>query len=225
MTGTPARSTNRRWTDHDTALWHACDVDQKLRTGRRSDLPLVAVPFALSLGDQREQIVASGRFEMATWEAVGDGSYMHKSGFFLGAGGPALALGAAFLGANAIGNAARKNKARRDQEPRWVWGTKGDLHVGTHGFYLLTPAALLTWGWHAIDSAQIAAPATLWIQGRSTTGPTSLMIRSIWAELAFLLWSRARNPRHPQLIDRSWLPAGWAAWARTHGEIPGVGAH
>ena len=222
MTGPAKRTASRRWTDHDTALWYACDIDDKLRTGRRAELPRVAMPFAMKIGGRQEQILASGSFQLADWTAVGNGQYDRNSGFFIGAGAPALAVGAVFLGANAIGNSVRKNRARRDMEPRWVWRRNGDVHVGTHGFYLQSPAGLNPWGWHALDAVQVAAPATLWIQGQSTGGPASWLLRTIWAELAFLLWTRDRNPHHPQLSAHSWLPDGWARWARTQGRIPGI---
>ena len=216
------RPRQKEWTDHDSALWYTWDILTKLHQGESQSLPLVAVPFAMQLGGYDERILASHEYAMAEWSAVGDGSYLHNGGFLLATGGPGVALSAAVLGARAIGNAKRKRQAIADSQPRWVWNTRGCIHVSTHGFYLQTPNGLLPWSWPPIDMTQMVAPATVWIQGQSDRGRISWLIRSIWAELVFVLWALARNPHHPQLIDGSWLPPGWPAWAAEKAHSAGL---
>ena len=64
---------------------------------------------------------------------------------------------------------------------------------------------MLSWGWHAIDAAQLLEDDLLLCQGRSTGGDTSFMLRTESAQLTFCLWAAHRNPNHPQvavLLDR-----------------------
>jgi hypothetical protein len=58
---------------------------------------------------------------------------------------------------------------------------------------------VLSWGWHAIDAAQLLEDDLLLCQGRSTTGETSFMLRTESAQLTFCLWAAHRNPTHPQV--------------------------
>lgn len=213
---TPTASV-RRWTDHDTALWHTCDVLAKLRLGQAQALPVLAVPFAMKLGGHEEWILASGNYKWARWAALSDGSYLHNDSVFFATGGVGMALTAAFIGTRSIGNARRKRRAREDATPRWVWGNPGQIHVGTHGFYLQSTTGLVSWDWGSIDMLQIDAPATIRMQGRGDSGPVNWMLTSIWAELVFVLWASTRNPNHPQLIDGSWLPTDWNGWASRQG--------
>ena len=210
----------RKWTHHDTALWHTCDILNKVRQKQVSALPLLSVSFGLQLGGRAERVVASGRFRRAAWTAISDGSYMRNESVFVATGGAGIALTAAFLGGRAIGNARRKRRARDEAMPRWVRAEPGLIHVSTHGFYFQSSTGLVSWDWGSIDVIQVTAPGTVQMDGRSSDGPVKWLINSIWAELIFVLWAADRNPHHSQLISESWLPVEWKAWAASQGRAP-----
>jgi hypothetical protein len=214
------RNDVRAWGPYDTALWHTCAVLNALQRDTVAALPVVGVPFAMQLGGQQERIFGSGEMTLLAWDSPGDGSYYQSGGFFLATGRGGLALTAGAAGVRAIRNAARKREAAALAEPRWMPIDSGLVHVGSHGFYLQSANGLFAWDWNSIDSAQVVEMSKLWIQGQSSSGPISWTLQSHWAELAFVLWATVRNPRHPQLIDGSWLPQHWLHWAAGQGYPP-----
>ena len=211
------RKSIRSWGPYDTALWHTCAVLAAVRANRLEGLPQIGVPFAMQMGGCDERIFGSGEMVLSEWDAPGDGSYQHSGGFFMATGKGGLALTAGVAGMQAIGNASRRRRAAAAAQPRWLPVDHGLIHVGTHGYYLQTPNGFHPWNWESLDSAQVVDMAKVWLQGRSVNGPVSWLIDSHFAELTFVLWALARHPRHPQLIDGSWLPPNWAPWAADQG--------
>lgn len=214
------------WSQHDTAVWHACDIASALLMARIHERTVIATPFRPHLGSQEsplageERVLALGGFELLTHRAVGDGSYVHDGGFFLAAGRGGLGLSAGVLAGRAIGNSRRRARAAADTVPRWVPDDGGTLWASTHGFYLQTPRGLFGWPWAPIVSAQLVGPGALHVQGHSVGGPVSWVLRSDWAELVFVLWAMHVHPGHPQLVNGGWLPPQWGARCEAAGHTP-----
>lgn len=114
----------------------------------------------------------------------------------------------------------RRRQALAAAQPRWLPMDHGLIHVGSHGFYLQTPTGFHAWGWGSVHSGQVIDAGKTWVQGRSERGPISWVIDSHFVELTFVLWATVCNPRHPQLIDGSWLPPHWMPWATAQGYPP-----
>lgn len=212
----------RTWGPYDSAMWHTCAVFNAAQQGEIELIRGIGVPFALRRPDLGERILGSGEMTLSSFTAPGDGSYNHSGGFFMatGAGGLALTAGAAAI--RAMGNSSRRRHAHAMAQPRWMPVDNGLLHISTHGFYLQTIRGMHRWGWESIDSAQVIGVGTVWIQGTSEDGPISWIIQSHWGELLFLLWALALVPQHPQLLDGSWIPPHWVAWATEQGYTPPV---
>jgi hypothetical protein len=83
------------------------------------------------------------------------------------------------------------------------------MFVSTHGFYLRSAGGLYPWSWGAVMAAELVAPATVQVHGEAQTGPVSWLLRSVWAELLFVLWALAVHPHHPQLASGAWMPPAW----------------
>ncbi|WP_298458746.1 hypothetical protein [uncultured Cellulomonas sp.] len=201
-----------QYSDHDAAIWHTRAMLQSLADGRPETLPHVPTTFPPGLGavDGGERVLARGPFQLLTFRPIGDGTVQSGGrGFFFAAGRGGLAATAAVAGYRALADRNRRQAAAEDAVPRWVVDAAGTAFVSTHGVYLDTGHALLPWAWPHVDSMELAAPGAVHLRGRSEQGPVSWIIRSDWAELAFVLWCLARHPAHPQLASGGWIPAGW----------------
>jgi hypothetical protein len=85
----------------------------------------------------------------------------------------------------------------------------GALCVSAQGMYLDTAGGLYPWSWPELSRAELAGPGALAFSGNSVHGPISWQLVSEFAELAFLCWAVACHPRHPQLVNGTWVRAGW----------------
>ena len=81
----------------------------------------------------------------------------------------------------------------------WDAGENVEVTITSHEVIMRSWTQVLSWGWHAIDAAQLIEDDLLLCQGRSTTGETSFMLRTEAAQLTFCLWAAHRNPNHPQV--------------------------
>jgi hypothetical protein len=81
----------------------------------------------------------------------------------------------------------------------WDQGEQVEVTTTSHDVIMRSWTQVLSWGWHAIDAAQLLECDLLLCQGRSTTGETSFMLRTDAAQLTFCLWAAHRNPTHPQV--------------------------
>lgn len=207
----------RSWTDHDTALWHACEAAFDLLAGRP---PLqhsqVLAPFPEAFAAD-ERFWASGPFELAEMRAHGDGSYMQNTGFFFATGAAGLAATAAVAATRAAGNSARRNAAAAALVPRWTTIDHGVVFVSFYGFYLHTPRGVFRWSFDAVTAGEMVGPRLWHLYGDSDNGPVSWILGSDWAELAFVTWALRKHPRHPQLLEGGWLPPDWLNWCVSQG--------
>ena len=67
---------------------------------------------------------------------------------------------------------------------------------------------------------QLAAFGCVIVNGRSSRGPLTWRAVTDCAELLVVLWAINGHPQHPQLVDGSWMPAGWIPWAAAQGYPP-----
>ena len=208
--------TQREWSQHDAALWHTCEIAVDLVAGNRPRPAMeVLTPFPLRLGPD-ERVWASGEFQVADFRAVGDGSYVHNSGFFLGRGIVGLAGSVAFLAGQAAVNKSRRDAAAEAAAPRWVVVDQGLVYLTAYGCYLAS-GGLGTWPYRAISGGEMVGPREFNFYGQTPQGPVNLILVSDWAELAFITWALAVHPRHPQLLGGGWLPPDWLAWCASQG--------
>jgi hypothetical protein len=197
-------------------MWRTCHIATDL-VNRVVPEYRVATLFPLRSG---ELAFAEGAVVIDSFHAIGDGSYSTSSTVVAGTGSFGLALGVATIAGSAIGNASRRARAIANATPMWRPHVRGSVVVTSQGFYLLDQTGKYDWDWASIELMQVAGFSCVVMQGRSTTGPVTWRITSDWAELIFILWAMYRHPQHPQLIDQSWIPAGWAAWAEQQGYRP-----
>lgn len=209
----------REWMPADSALWRTCHIVHDISERR---VPEYRVPTLFPMAPN-EISFTNGPIIIDEFRADGDGSYVHSTGFAFGTGVFGLALAAASIAGNASANASRRAQAQADAAVAWRPEFRGDVVVTSQGFYLLGPSGLLRWDWHSIDLMQVVSHSTVVLQGRSNRGPVVWRIFSDWAELVFVLWAMARHPQHPQLLDGTWLPAGWAEWSTAQGYPPHPG--
>ncbi len=192
-------------TEHNVALWFTECIVETLRARRFDELQPVASPFPPALG-AGEVMLAEGPFELSTFRAVGDGSYVQRSAAVLPIGGGGLGLAAGALVAQGVVNRRRRAAAAAAATPRWVVDDGGMLWVATHGFYLQTARGLYPWPWQSIASAELFGPGQVHLHGTSDGGQISWIIGSKWAELLFALWAMVRHPCHPQFVTGTWAP-------------------
>lgn len=201
----------------DSALWTTCKIVSALR---RREIPDVRVATLFPL-NENEIAFAEGPVHVDEFTTAGNGSYVTRTTFVGGTGLFGLALGAATLGASAAGNASRRAAAQAAATAQWRPVVQGSVVVTSRGFYLLDQKGKYDWDWGSIDLMQVAGFTSLVMQGRTSTGrQLAWRISSDWSELIFVLWAMARHPEHPQLLDGSWIPEGWAAWAAAQGYAP-----
>lgn len=196
------------WTDHDSAVWHTCDIASRLLGDGLDKRPAVPSPFPPQLAEG-ERLLVEGAYDLSTYRPVGDGSHTPSSGVFLATGRTGLALTAGFAVVRAAGNRRRAEHAWQDAQPRWVVDERGALWVSTAGFYLHTPNGLRPTPWRSVRAATLAGPGAVQLHLTSRDGEQSWLIQSWWAELMFVLWALAVHPGHPTLQAGAWLPPGW----------------
>lgn len=210
------------WSEHDSALWHACDIATAVLNGAVAARTPVAAPFPPQISDD-EVVLVHGGFELSTYRATAAPVAPATSGSILATGRMGLALTAGAAMARASAQRRRLEAEREAARPRWVVDDVGGLWVSTSGFYLETPRGLLPRAWGSVRSAVLHEPGVVQLHVTSPAGETSWMLRSHWAELLFVLWAIAVHPAHPSLATAAWLPegftrrcevAGYAAWPR-----------
>ena len=208
----------RPWLPADTALWTTCRIVTDIRSGR---VPDERVPTYFPLRDG-EVPFAGGIVSVDEFRAAGDGSYSTSNAFAFGTGTLGLALAATTLAVNSSNNNARRAQAEADAQVTWRPQVRGQIVVTDQGFYLVDQFGVFPWDWNSIDMMQLAAFGCVIVSGRSTRGPLTWRVVTDWAELVFVLWATNRHPQHPQLVDGSWMPAGWIPWATAQGYPPAL---
>lgn len=173
-----------------------------------ASLPTVHAPFPPQFAAD-ERLWAVGPFRLHDFRALGDGTYMQDQSWAFGTGVLGVGLMAATWGTRIIGNNRRRAEAEAAMVPRWVEIDAGELHAGTHGFYLRSPQGFGAWSWPSIFSAEMLGPGWLRFDGDARHGPVNWSVVSDWAELLFLTWAAARHPQHPQLVNGTWWPGIW----------------
>ncbi|MBB2923746.1 hypothetical protein [Cellulomonas cellasea] len=202
------RSDDAPYSRHDAAIWYTHRIVAAAEAGDVEALPRIATPFPPRHAVD-EVVVASGRVDVMTWRALGNGSYVHNGGFFFATGAAGLAATALFAGAQAVGNSARRSQAAAAATPRWVHDWSAQLSVSTHGFYFENATGLLPWGFADVDAMELVGPGAVSMRGSSTTGPISWILLTDWAELLLVFWALVRHRQHPQYVSGSWVPPGW----------------
>ena len=219
MAGQP----QREWTDNDQALLYTVHLVADLLADRPMRPAPVRTPFPPQYA-REEQYLASSNFTLYSYRGLGDGSYMHDSSFFFATGSGGLAATAGFAAARALGNSRRRNQAARDAVARWLPRHTGEVTVSDHGVYFRNLQDFFAWHWGAIDSAEMMGFNQLVIAAPSTAGTMHWMLESLYAELVFALWAKARHPSHSQLVTGDWLPENWLRWATDMGQRPAIEA-
>jgi hypothetical protein len=152
---------------------------------------------------------------------VGDGSYSTSGFMAMGTGKLGLGMLAASAVGSSVGNARARRRAAEAATPMWRPVDQGGVHVSLHGFYLTDGHhGFRRFGWHHIVQASVVEPGCLHFHATTDEGPADFLLRSDWAELAFVLWALARNPHHPQLLARSWIDPAFPARCQQHGYAP-----
>lgn len=214
----------RTWTHADQALLYTCHLVADRLAGRPMQPAQMSVPFPPQLGHD-ERYLAADSFTLSLFQAVGDGSYEHDSGFFFATGKAGLAATAGLAAARAVGNSNRRNQAAQDAVARWVPRYTGGITVSDHGIYFKTFEDFFSWDWGTLQSAEIQGFNTVLLAAPTSDGRTAhWLLQSPYAELAFVLWATERYPRHPQLDNLQWLPPNWVPWAREQGHLPALGS-
>ena len=195
-----------QWTELDEVLWHTCaivsdSVDGKLRA-RPPIASLVALP-------PDEQVLATGNATRLVFSAPGDGTYRHSSVALFGS--PAFVVGG--LAANAMLNSARRNRAAQDAVRRWLPDAGGHITITDRRFVFHPPGRPgNSVHFSAATVTDLAGPDLFYLQFPTDDGRVlDLQFHTPWAALLLVLTGVWSNPRHPRLLDGSWLPAGWAA--------------
>ncbi|MFJ6000848.1 hypothetical protein [Arthrobacter sp. NPDC092385] len=205
------------WSARDDALWMTAELALLMHQGRLKQRQAVPVPFAMQ-HSQDEAPLAFGPFRLSSYEAWGDGSYVHDSSFVVARGRGAVPLMLGLGAAAALGNAGRRRRAAALAQPRWTPIDSGTVTVSDYGFYLHTQTSVLPRRWNSIQMATLIGPGALQVMGRSTSGSVNWILESDWAELVFLFWATVRCPGHEQLQGRTWLPDEWVTKAFVHSQ-------
>lgn len=199
-------SNHVEWTDHECALWRTCEI---VRDVVEHDAWPEAIPvgFARQIAHD-EWIFLHGDYRRSWHGSAGDGSYQ-KSTFFLGGFSPmGIALGAATLGASAMGNSSRKARARREATEQWRPFDAGHLYISTLGFYLDPGNGMFAFPYHSLLRADLGGPGVLVVTISMDNGTQQqFAVTTLWAELIFVAWARSFCPTHPSLRDLGFLPA------------------
>ncbi|MEU5190443.1 hypothetical protein AB0G83_25355 [Streptomyces klenkii] len=200
--GTPIPAQTVPWSPLDEYLWYSCEIIADLVEGRLEQRALIASTARLQHG---ERVLAVGPAQRGSWRALGDGSYMHQSGFAFGNPGFVLTS----LAATAISNSARRNRAARDAQPRWVLEGPGEVTVTTRRMHFSHPVHELYWDWDAsgLRAIDLIAPDAVEVAFIDNNNTHNLArVHTSWASLIFALTARTSFPAHPRLLTQGWLP-------------------
>ena len=196
------------WSEHDAALWHTCDLATAVLTGSIAARAPLASPFPPQLATG-ELLLVHGGFELSTYRPLPAAAAPAAGSSFLATGRVGLALTAGAAVARASAERRRREAEAEASRPRWVVDDVGGLWVSTAGFYLETDRGLHPRAWESVRSMVLHAPGVVQLHLTSTTGETSWLVRSHWAELMLVLWALAVHPAHPSLVGAAWLPEGF----------------
>ncbi|MEV7288258.1 hypothetical protein AB0O01_27480 [Streptomyces sp. NPDC093252] len=187
------------WSPLDDYLWHTCDILADVLEGQVARRPVVATTTRLHQG---ERTLAVGPGQRMTWRPLGNGEYVQSDLIVFGS--PAVVIGS--LVGSALGNAARRNQAARDAQPRWVLDGPGEVTLTLHRLHFAHPAELNV-SWQALTSIDLVAPDVFQTTFLNHHGAQSTVrIQTPWASLAFALAAVIAFPTHPRLLNRGWLP-------------------
>lgn len=190
------------WSALDEYLWFTCDIVADLIEGRLDQRPLVPTRARVRPG---ERVLAVGHGQRHTWRGLGDGRYTQTSVFAYGS--PVFVLGS--LAGNAMGNAARRNNAARDAQPRWVVEGSGEVTITPAAVYFGHPTYWLSLYWEGLETIDLVAPDVVQASFRNTHqngSYTTVRLCTPWASLIFVLAGLGCFTAHPQLLGRGWLP-------------------
>ena len=214
----------RSWTDADQALLYTCHLAGDRLAGRPMRPASVAAPFPPRFSAQ-ERYLATGQFTLSIYDAPGDGTYQHNSGFFFATGRAGLAATAGVAATRAIGNSRRRKQAAQATIAHWLPRYNGILTVSDLGTYMRTMQDFIAWDWAMVESAEVVAFNNVVVAAPTADGRLAhWLLQSPFAELTFLLWATDRYPAHPQLSGHRWLPPNWVPWAREQGHPPALEA-
>lgn len=218
MPGTPASAPGPSgpWTPRDQTLLRTAQIMYAIEHGEYDRIDGIPVDFGLAGDYPDNRIVLAAPFEVLSFEAVGDGSYQHDSGFFFATGQVGLAITAGAAIGRAVGNSRRRQQAAQAATPQWHVIDQGMVHVNQFGLYLRTPTDLLEWDWESIITGRMIERGQFAMLGESAQGRVNYVIVSDAAELIFAFWATVRQPQHPQLAQRIWLLPEWVAHHRAH---------
>jgi hypothetical protein len=211
------------WTEHEVMLWETARIVGAILRGET--LSSKHCNFALSLSDDfSEALLATGGFQRDWLGAIGDGTYRTNTTVVGGFSPVGVMLGAATLGASALGNASRKSKAAADASIVWRQLDSGWLHVSTRGFYLETRSQLHPFAFWSIQRIDLlGAGAVQWSAASCNGTVQTYRLSSVCAELAFVLWALARCPTHHQFLGMTWLPQAFMERVRFAGVVDALG--
>ena len=102
------------WTPRDESLLRTAFAVHCILTDHFDEVPGIPVPFAVPGQFPQNRVIATAPFTLYSFQAAGDGSYVHDNGFFFATGEYGLALTAGVGLARAIGNSQRRNAAQAD---------------------------------------------------------------------------------------------------------------
>jgi hypothetical protein len=201
--GTPygAGAPGPAWSQLDEHLWHTCDIVADVIEGRLDRRPLTPTSARIDPGDR---VLAVGPGERLTWRGIGNGRYTHTS--VVAVGSPGFVFGSVV--GNALGNVARRKAAESAAAPRWVVEGAGEVTVTTRKIYLAHPVHWLDLVYSGLSTIDLAAPDIFQTSFHNTNGGGELtvLVRTPWASLLFVMAALAAFPAHPRLLGRGWLP-------------------
>ncbi|MGP4086778.1 hypothetical protein [Streptomyces sp. KR55] len=188
------------WSPLDEYLWHPCDILADVLEGQLARRPVVATTARLQHGDRA---LAVGPGQRLTWRALGDGSYKRSN--IIAFGRPGFVIGA-LVGA-VLGDSARRRRAARAAQPRWVPDGTGEVTLTLQKLHFANAACELDLDWRGLSAVELVTADVFQTSFVNTGGShTTVRVRTPWASLAFALAAITAFPAHPRLLSRGWLP-------------------
>lgn len=197
------------WTPRDETLLRTASILEAIASDRFGTIDALLVPFAVDGQWPDNKIIAMAPFVLHSYQGQGDASYMHDNGFFFATGGAGLALTAGVGIARAVGNSRRRRAAEQAAMAGWRTIDSGQAYANQYGFYFSTGHQLHFWNWESIQIGEMIARGQFSMIGQSVQGPVHYCVESDIAELLFALWALARQPQHPQFLQRIWILPEW----------------
>ncbi|MEV7523751.1 hypothetical protein [Streptomyces sp. NPDC091371] len=194
------------WTAFDDHLLYTVRVVHDLMQGRLSERRPVPSAARLAPGELSLAVGPASRF---TWRALGNGTYQHNS--VVAFGGPAFVIGS--MVGSALGNAARRNRAAADAQPRWVADGSGELTVTNRRAYFGQTQRFLDLNWSGLHAVDLVGPEVFQCSFQDVYGGghCTVQLHSMWASLMFALAAHVAFPAHPRLLSGGWLPPDFEA--------------